>query len=351
MPRAALALLVCGTVACAYDRDVLYEVAAGRASPLLPFVPDAERIDACAACAEQSCASEREACVADPTCAALLDCRRRCSDPACLAKCGERTHWDLERVGFPQDVLFDTYERCVSLLACGGACGWGKNWGCRGRYSWPEAEGPGDLPLALEVRLSDNVGHVARVAACGDHLCSIVLDEGESDAWGQVELDVGALSRLEFLRIDFGDAKVDFYTLPVFRATTIHLAASAQFVPESAAFLGPDALEFADPKGAIIAVLTLDCAGAPAPAVQFELIGEAPDKRAFYAAGSGNYPFFTATETSSSGRGGFVGVPDGTFGLRARSLTGERLASRDTLPAAAGTWTIIGLFPDVTVGE
>lgn len=80
--------------ACAYDRDALYEPAAGHALPLLPFKPDLERRDACTACATERCTAQREACLADTECVELLDCRGDCSDPACLSRCGSRAFYD-----------------------------------------------------------------------------------------------------------------------------------------------------------------------------------------------------------------------------------------------------------------
>jgi hypothetical protein len=75
-----LAVALC---ACSNDPKALY--ADAPALPLLPFLPDEDRIDDCEACAREQCNAERDACIADPDCADLLDCRGKCNNPACLA--------------------------------------------------------------------------------------------------------------------------------------------------------------------------------------------------------------------------------------------------------------------------
>jgi hypothetical protein len=335
--------------ACSNDPQALYADPSS-ALPLVPFLPDDERIEECKACAREKCSAERAACVADRACAGLLDCRGDCDDPACLAGCSEWAHWDPDRVGFPQNEIFDAFERCVALRACGGECGWGKNWGCGGEYSWPAPEDPSHLPYELEVHsANDGAGHVAKVLACPLIVCTGPIDEAESDGWGQVELDVGAISKLEFLRLDFGETTVDLYGAPVFRRTRAVFRAPTRLVPELVSLVLPNALEFADPASTILGLQALDCTGTPASGVSFELVG-VPDARSFYISGAFGAPSITATQTDDSGRGGFIGLAEGTLGVRVLGPGDEPLASRD-VQVTAGQVTAVLLFPGLTENE
>jgi hypothetical protein len=263
-----------------------------------------------------------------------------------------RTRWDFDRVGFPENEAFDDFEQCVVLHACGGPCGWGKNWGCRWNYSWRAPRDPSHLPYALELRTSNtSSGHVARVAACPAGGCGGPIDEATSDAWGQVELDVGsAVGALGFIRLDFGEQVVAAYGPPVFRETSEVMAALVKVRPEYAVLGGPDFPKaFADPASAMLGLKALDCAAAPALGVSFELVGDTGGQPFVFASG---FPTFAPeTTTDASGFGGFAGLPEGTVGIRVRGSGGERLASRDRVDVTAGQVTMVALFPDITEGD
>lgn len=142
----ACTLSLAGKNACESDADCIggYVCASGicerggkpdsRTSaemPLLPVLPDAERVEECGDCVREQCAPARAACLDDTACVEQLSCRGACSDPACLQAC-------VARHGY--SAWFEDYWACAMTDACAGPCGSGENFACVGHYDAPRTE-------------------------------------------------------------------------------------------------------------------------------------------------------------------------------------------------------------------
>ena len=128
--------------ACSNDLDALYgdgvvkdggaPAAAVKPLPLLPALPDPENVAECTACAKQECAQEREDCLKDDDCRAMLACKGKafCSNPACQQDCD----------ALPHSAWFQDLWKCVFNDPCAGPCRSGENFACAGHYTWPVAD-------------------------------------------------------------------------------------------------------------------------------------------------------------------------------------------------------------------
>ena len=352
----ALALLVLDValslVACSNDLDALYR----RPLPPLPFVPDAERIDKCRACAEANCTPERDACIADAACTALLQCRGICSDPDCLARCGEKTYADRDRFARPDNEIFAAYETCLSERECRSECGWSKNWDCVNGYDW-SVEQPTHVPLELELHPFGAVME-AQVSACSE--CSAdecdVIDRTQTDAWGQAVIDVGGVGStgcsMSFLEMDFGEAQTaTLYAGGPQPSSPFQREARWAFdFGQPNQFSGdPRFGDTADPTFTFVLLGAVDCLGVAALGVSFEIEGDYPSAVRFYF--TGTVPSADATETTDADIpiGGFVGRPAGDFSVRAK-FAGKRVGSRDGVRVREGGQTVVIMFPDTTGG-
>jgi hypothetical protein len=78
--------------------------------------PTYQPLPACQLCMFQSCASVMNACLADPSCAALLRCAEVCLEPTCLDGCNAAN---------PQGVNLATAVRACLNVSCQPDCPWG----------------------------------------------------------------------------------------------------------------------------------------------------------------------------------------------------------------------------------
>jgi hypothetical protein len=234
---------------------------AGRVElPLLPAIPDPDRIDACTECVRTSCADLRTTCLGSPRCKALLSCEGRCSDPNCLARCSD---------ALPPSPDFDDYFACAFGAVAQGptaeespiassctVCGPGKNFACAGSYSWDRRPAGGEVKVDLQLF---DLGEATRgplstllhtkVAACDDLVGAgaPMGDSGCSPPWLPVD-NYGSVHGLELIpsqtsiAIEGGDGEHQrYYPGPISRSTTIDVWAVAnggyfEFLPYVVAF-------------------------------------------------------------------------------------------------------------------
>lgn len=353
MRHLAAVLAACAflPIACAYDRDAFYEPAERMALPLLPFVPDDERIDACTTCAAEKCAAEREACVADAECAELLGCRGECADPACLSMCGDRAYIDV--LGLRTEALgtFGRYQACAATTKCASECGWGRNWGCQGRYASPAAEDPIDIPVQLElVSVALRLGVSGSVVPCADDGVCLHAPIA-SDDWGQVETNAGrrdALARGSgfdgFFEVESGRWRYLFYAgLPLTRSTRLVLPLTYG-IPSGVTYelqTQRSASDTPPPRLGIVWLAATDCLGAAAPGVTFEIETDSAHGPTFYIVAGGARASAAATQTESPlPIGGIADVEPGRATVRARRVdTMGVVASRHDVVVRAG-WQV-----------
>ncbi|MFI5307315.1 MAG: hypothetical protein ACHQ53_08185, partial [Polyangiales bacterium] len=134
---AAVPFLCWALCACSNDLNALYARsgtdAGGRGEiPPLPALPDTKKRADCETCAKNECAMQRASCLEDDGCTAMLACKGKCSDPACLEACD---------VANAFSIWYRDYQSCVLAPAehggqCSGECGVGENWGCLGQYAF-----------------------------------------------------------------------------------------------------------------------------------------------------------------------------------------------------------------------
>jgi hypothetical protein len=116
-------VLLCALLsACTSPTDALYDATQ---PPAVPVRPEPARADACEACADEKCFDPHAACLRDTTCLALLECRGRCSDPACTDACVAR---------HGHSPFYEDLWTCVLTDHCAEACGAGESFACVDAY-------------------------------------------------------------------------------------------------------------------------------------------------------------------------------------------------------------------------
>jgi hypothetical protein len=317
------------------------------ALPKLPFIPAPDYAQKCEACARDRCSAERETCEDDAVCRELLRCYGGCSNPACRARCGSFDFRDdvsaiyTGGIGGEESPLLSKYLSCVGSFECGDECNTGRNWECNEdpAYRWPtwaDQKFPEPVRLRVEfVNWMTGNGVPARVSARWDTSPTGLIDEQESDLWGQTELALPRDIFTGFLEVET-TARGGFRTLvqgpPVFRPTRWKTyAVQSQFVLPG------------EPGRAVIALAIYDCLGFPAPGISFE----APRATAevFYSVDDVVGFSSEADRTSNEGLGGFrdVRVEAETYTVIARR-NGAEVARRIVLVRA--DWiTLVSMSP------
>jgi hypothetical protein len=318
-------------------------VSAVATDPPLPFVPAEEFTDSCVRCAKDSCADLAELCMRDATCRAVLTCRARCKDPACIACCGSfmRVGNDFSAdFGLPtvaeESALFTSYEKCMAVGNCRGSCGTGLNWECveSSAYRWPK-DLRRDLPVQLEVRSAEDFGIVpARVDAYGVGDTE-PLDSGETGGWGQLTLNLGARATFngyfEVVPKDTEFARMLSYSGTLFRPARVSLLG----VPAETGAI-PDV------DHAVVLLGVSDCLGYPASGVSFSLRGI--DSKAAYIDGDESLQL-DADSTFESGIGIFPPVMTQGQMVRVDAEQGQRAVARASVLIRGGYITDVNLYP------
>jgi hypothetical protein len=166
-----------------------------QSEPILPFVPADDLRSGCEACARESCGELRETCLGDDVCRDLLQCRSRCGDPVCFARCGSFAtfHGNLQVTGYPvgaESPLYASYDDCVASTNCREACGIGLNWECLGNesYRWPKRSA---VPIPVQMSIfNEHTGAATPAGVEASDDADRLLDRGDTGEWGQVELDL-----------------------------------------------------------------------------------------------------------------------------------------------------------------
>jgi hypothetical protein len=169
----------------------------------------------CQACLAELCYREEYACEREPECRKVLDCRRRCADPACHAEC----------LGSYLEAFIDfptaRFETCAAGY-CREKCRSGRQFDCEGRYSWaPLKANETVVRLRVADVLTEHPIFGIRVTACREQAppCEVVAAEN-SDEQGRVVLTVPvepASSRFEGV-LELTDA-TGFYQQTLARAS------------------------------------------------------------------------------------------------------------------------------------
>jgi hypothetical protein len=325
--------------------------------PLLPALPDADRVSRCEACAQQHCGAERQACLESERCTAMLRCHGECSDPSCMFRCRDTE---------PASATFEEYFACVfgpfdrlpgivPSPACPEKCGAGANWGCAHEYAW-DRRGPGEATVQVRVRLLstrssvpglDLLRHVD-VAPCQEQA---VAREHEASCDAPVPVDPNgtATLRLRDRRAVFsvtgglvGDEQIRIYDRPVPRSGVLDLwAFTATTRHTTFEWLPTQGIEGLGPDERLVSFMTRDCTGvAAATGVTLEQAGGTRPVRFYWV----NYGVANlVAEVGVSG--GFVRTSAGPSVLRARDPRTDRLVSEYPVDVVAGWDTIVTLYP------
>jgi hypothetical protein len=363
---ASAAVLTAG--GCSNDLDSLYRQSD---PPLLPSLPDRERLADCRACAQESCEAPHANCLADPACSELLSCRGTCSDPACTQRC-------VAEHGYSP--WYDDLWACVLNDACAQACGSGENFACVGAYQAPKAEKNRErfpvrfrfknprtgLAYAYPGDQRDEqfvVGAAARSCPppeTADSVCQPIAS-GTLDVANTVELDVvvdhytrNYTGLIEIEREDVSDADPDLfeqeglrdrYFPPFFaQATEFRFYAFWRGWFWEALQGSPDGAPDFD-TAAPIAVYLEDCMGTPARGVRIEL-PDLPEVRLLQQQSDGGFSL-EATDTGSA-LGGDVPSSALAGAIAAQAVqvdTGIVVARRNEIYVRPGWTTHLWLMP------
>jgi hypothetical protein len=352
-------LLGCGEILGVNDYSIAEERDGGASRttelPLLPALPDVERIKACEECAGSQCPDQRSACVADERCRALLKCHGECSDPGCIFACRD-TH--------APSLAFDDYFACVlgttavlmqrgrGVSLCTEACGVGRNLACARSYRWRPGERvsratfdvelsnaavPGVMSLstfALEpiAPCVDVAGH----AITGDQGCA---DFANLDAFGRATLTAStALTQTNRVVAMRGNwERTRKYHRPTPHGGHVVLYVLPRFSLEAVLPLVPGY----DPSMAIVTFEVRDCLGGSATArVEKSPALQGPIR--WYWAGSP----VPSTDVELGSGGGFANVPTlQPFDIQAFPEGSLEPLWRSAVVTESGWTTQVDMFP------
>jgi hypothetical protein len=333
---------------CSNDLDALFrapDMDAGtqartlRTIPRLPALPDVDRRNACADCAERTCDQARANCLEDDDCTDELVCKGRCRDPACLQAC---------TAAHGSSPWYADYANCV-FGQCPTECNTGNNWECQQEYDWPAAEEPAfgvkfDFTASPTFFLGSQVPTYvvgALVSACDDAPdCSAPQDSAKVGIDNTVTLVLrpSALPPKDFrgyLSIVGGDVEEHqiLYLAPLARPQEFF----AGFVSSGTVSL--PMIDMARPR---VSVVVTDCLVAPVRGARVTL-PELPDVTGYTLEGAGFR--FTKGPTTATGVAVLYNLPDSVSGtkvrVRAERSSGERVPEREVLVQAGfstGLW-------------
>ena len=369
---AACALLV--AAGCVSSTDALYDAPE---PPRVPVRPESSLQAACTTCATEACADERTTCLSDTSCRALLECRGRCSDPACTQTC-------VARHGYSP--FYDDLWGCVLIDRCAEACGSGESFACVDEY---EAARAGDDEERFPVRFryknprtrlayaysgdqrDEQFVAGARAQSClppdlATTECQ-TIDQGTVGADDSVELDLvahefthafkgvveveleddadasaaaaGAREPTRFRQLGWNDR---YYPPPFAEPTEFRFYVFWRgWLREKAMSAGGEPLDFS--SAAPLALYLEDCIGAPARKVHFEL-PDVPEANVLNQASDG-----TVGDESDTGSAMLGDVPEParsrTLEVRAVDDDGRMLARRTDIFVRPGATTHVWLVP------
>jgi hypothetical protein len=306
----------------------------------------------CQACRKASCCAEAATCAANPACAALDRCRTNCfSSTTCPVDCG--TQYPDGATDF--NALFHCTDQCAS------SCVPGQDWACLDKpIIWPKPKGTGTITFSVTfvdfTSESPFVGAMVKACAKLDFMCSTPHSTGTTDATGLVTLTVPAgLAGFDgYLDVTGGKLggtggaifpslwyPIPFVVADGWRGRTQILSAE-----EFNLLTLVTGKQLDSTRGHFAATAT-DCDFGVAPGVSFVADGADPASQPFYIVGSG--PAATATETDTSGIGGFINLPATPARLlvvRAFSgMAGGKTMGTTTFILRPGALTFASLFP------
>ncbi|MBI5485994.1 MAG: hypothetical protein HY905_01540 [Deltaproteobacteria bacterium] len=224
------------------------------------------------------------------------------------------------------------------------------DWSCLGSVTWAT---PTETSLDMTGTVLDYVtdapieGATVKVCARSDAACATPLDEGTTDALGQVTLtvplgttgfdgyfDVSATGYVTVLRYT-----VEPITeMPPEAGRIVSMADTTTF-----AMLAAAAGVTPDPTRGHLVISALDCNPTYAAGVSLEVDTADVSSTAVYMIGG--LPSTSATETDSSGAAGFINLPAGAATISTTLVsTGEAIASTD-ITIRAGTAALFPLPP------
>jgi len=279
--KTCCAILSVALTGCTHDSSALYESAPGAnvsvmELPSLPARTGNPDTDAnCTACAKDKCAQARDHCLEDDDCVDMLQCRGKCSDPACTQACEAK---------FAYSPWYDDLWTCVFSQACDVECKAGENFACVGHYNWPVAT-QSRFPVRFNFSLNYSstaalrftsflVGAAARACLSSPCSGSNLSDSASVDSANEVSLNlIGDLSGRfpGFLEID--DARAGFfgthlriYPEPLARAVELRTVIMDGYALQSAT---SGLLDLQ--AGAPLVIQIVDCLGFGARHVRVEL--------------------------------------------------------------------------------
>ena len=361
--------LVCVLCACSNDLDALYATTPGdagdaatvRALPLLPARPNAENRPACEACAADKCADARANCLEDDACIALLRCKGKCSDPACLEGCD---------IDAGTSVWYGDYFDCVFGATgsgqCSVECASGQNWGCVGRYEYRATTnaaydvdfrflGPEDMDepgrLATFPMLEGATVRTCPLAAFDECVADngAVLASAGVGAYGATTLTLRGVYR-NFLRIEGGPAgeSTAFYAPSITGAQHRDLRFFARtfrnyFRPGGSALEAGFPLD--GPDRTHVWSIPLDCLGIPGLGLHFAVAGEADPDAAYFGLGGKTNANITQARGITILGIDLRGASHRTLVLEAHEVHSGKLLSRRQVEVGAGWSTQVALEP------
>ncbi len=383
LPTKAVVLIVLLGMGCSADLEALYADEQALIA-LLPAKPDDEVAAVCGMCAKQACEEQRLVCEKDELCSKLLDCKSKCSDPACLFECeadfevlGEHNNfytcmYESECTGDPDCAdeceaehqaaeTYDAYRACVFDDECREECAAGENWQCLGKYSWiPSDTAPTD-PLGLTIMVKDidrsntafpGAAGVIVLACLSSDNCSSGV-RATSNTLGIAEFEKlpsnddngfqGYFSFEDRINEDDGIFQIHEIGRPIHRELTMEEVD----IPNTRYWDDTKELLDVEPMRTFsyIKARVYDCLNTPAPGVTFSLPND-EDAIGFYSHSTYKSP---GSKTDQTGIGGFVGVRTPNEGtsivFRAVRSGDEVSVSEKVIGIGRGVITRIELYP------
>lgn len=284
--------------------------------------------DVCASCASKSCCSQATACSADAECSALAFCDRGCGDDlACASRCStvHAAGWDAE-----QRLAGCVHNQCD--VVCGG-----RAWDCVGSVVWPSGTGT----VKWQLKLTDFVtgknlpGVTCKPCSRTDPACTSPLQPPQlTDDTGSVAFVLTA-GFDGYIDATGGGIYPGLFFPP--KPLTADYAENTLVVTEAAFPTLAALLGTPDPERGHLTVNALDCTGGAAAHVAFQANPSDAETIPFYLAQ--NLPSKAATETDSTGRGGFGNLQPGAVTVRAVVQPIGLVASESTVLVRKGTFS------------
>lgn len=275
----------------------------------------------CASCVLEKCCTQARACADDDICSERQLCYRACTYPTCSIDC--ELAFAANTLLPQQGETIATFDKCTNV-ACNAECAYGAQWGCVGKFAWPEPTG-GTVKLTFDAFhfLSGAPFEGANIKVCAgnDITCAEGIDKQvhTTDAKGVAAIDLpsGFDGYFEITSPDAMSTLI-FIAWPITSDQHYSVGLDPYEVYTNLVQQGGGMAK--DDLGALF-VFTYDCLLRPAPNVMLSVDLESEDPLGstahFYFLG--DKPVSAADATTPTGIGGFANiVPNKTVTLKAQ---------------------------------